>query len=458
MRKDLLESGEFYGIRFQNFSTLLIIPVTLLLIGTILFSLVAKREIVINGTGTVQPTGTVPVIQATVNSAIKKNYLVEGARVKKGQNLLVYTNVFNRNKLREDNVSKRQLQRQVTALDHFKDGINTDSDVFPTTDEFGYRELLQSYLKQRQIYLTENQMLAAKSSAASTKKATLTKTAQQVVSNTKTNLDAYQALYNAVANGSKYANSAKYGSVFNEYVAKSKEANNANDKKEVKSATLADIQQQIDTLQDSLSSAKVQLEELQDFDDTKYSVETNNTKLAMLKNDQLSEVAEKRMKAEQDLRTVKADIDSLTTQSKSYTIKATKAGVLHVADNYRGAKYVSSGAEIAKILPIIKQQRRVNVKLYISTADISSVKVKQAIRFKVTRNVPKPIILDGVVTKIGVSPVEESKATFYEVTAAVPITADQAQLLRYGMIGQTTIITGKVTWFDYYKDKVLDNN
>ena len=298
-------------------------------------------------------------------------------------------------------------------------------------------------------------MLAAKSSAASTKKATLAKTAQQVVSNTKTNLDAYQALYNAVANGSKYANSAKYGSVFNEYVAKSKEANNANDKKEVKSATLADIQQQIDTLQDSLSSAKVQLEELQGFDDTKYSVETNNTKLAMLKNDQLSEVAEKRMKAEQDLRTVKADIDSLTTQSKSYTIKATKTGVLHVAG---GAKYVSSGAEIAKILPIIKQQRRVNVKLYISTADISSVKVKQAIRFKVTRNVPKPIILDGVVTKIGVSPVEESKATFYEVTAAVPITADQAQLLRYGMIGQTAIITGKVTWFDYYKDKVLDNN
>ncbi|WP_370923766.1 HlyD family efflux transporter periplasmic adaptor subunit [Lactiplantibacillus plantarum] len=161
------------------------------------------------------------------------------------------------------------------------------------------------------------------------------------------------------------------------------------------------------------------------------------------------------MKAEQDLRTVKADIDSLTTQSKSYTIKATKTGVLHVAG---GAKYVSSGAEIAKILPIIKQQRRVNVKLYISTADISSVKVKQAIRFKVTRNVPKPIILDGVVTKIGVSPVEESKATFYEVTAAVPITADQAQLLRYGMIGQTAIITGKVTWFDYYKDKVLDNN
>ncbi|WP_236723749.1 hypothetical protein [Lactiplantibacillus plantarum] len=85
MRKDLLESGEFYGIRFQNFSTLLIIPVTLLLMGTILFSLVAKREIVINGTGTVQPTGTVPVIQATVNSAIKKNYLVEGARVKKGK-------------------------------------------------------------------------------------------------------------------------------------------------------------------------------------------------------------------------------------------------------------------------------------------------------------------------------------------------------------------------------------
>lgn len=458
MKKELLESGEFYTIRFQNFSTLLIIPVTLLLVGTILFSFVAKREIVINGTGTVQPTGTVPVIQATVNSAIKKNYLVEGARVKKGQKLLVYTNVFNRNKLREDNVNKRQLQRQITALDSLKDGINSNSDVFQATDEFGYRELLQSYLKQRQVYLTENSMLEAKSSASSSKKATLTKTAQQVVSNTKANLSAYQTLYNTVANGGKYDKSAKYAYLYTEYSAKLKDASSSNEKSEIKSSTMADIQQQIDALQDSLSSAKVQLEELQDFDDTKYSVETNNAKLAILKTDQLNVVAEKRMKAEQNLRAVKADIDSLTTQSKSYTIKATKTGVLHVADNYRGAKYVNSGAEIAKILPIIKQQRRVNVKLYISTADISSVKVNQAIRLKVTRNVPKPIILDGVVKKIGVSPVEESKATFYEVTAAVPISSKQAQLLRYGMIGQTAIITGKVTWFDYYKDKLLDNN
>lgn len=80
MDKKFLESGEFYSARFQNFSTLIIMPITFLLIAVILFSLIGKREITINGTGDIEPQETVPVIQATLNSSIKNNYLLEGER------------------------------------------------------------------------------------------------------------------------------------------------------------------------------------------------------------------------------------------------------------------------------------------------------------------------------------------------------------------------------------------
>ena len=60
-------------------------------------------------------------------------------------------------------MSATAIASQVTALDHLK-MASILTVMFSTTDEFGYRELLQSYLKQRQIYFNENQMLAAKSS------------------------------------------------------------------------------------------------------------------------------------------------------------------------------------------------------------------------------------------------------------------------------------------------------
>lgn len=159
MDKKFLESGEFYSARFQNFSTLIIMPISLLLVCVVLFSLICKREIIINGNGDIEPLETVPIIQATVNSAIKKSYLVEGMSVHKGQKLLEYTNVFNENRMHEDQVSLKQVQRQVAALYVLKDSINSNRDIFKKDDEFGYREMFQSYISQRQVYLTENSML-----------------------------------------------------------------------------------------------------------------------------------------------------------------------------------------------------------------------------------------------------------------------------------------------------------
>lgn len=451
--KRFLESSEFYNSRYNNFSTILIVPMTVLLIGVVGFSLFAKREITVTGIGTLEATQLVPTIQATANSAIKKNYLSEGKYVKKGQTLLVYNNVLNRNKLKLYQQQLKQSQRQSIALKTLKEGITANQDSFKQDDSFGYRAMLQSYLKQRQIYQTENQMLAQKESSTKNKQANLIQTEQQVVDRNNSNLQAYQNLYTAINQGKGYASSAKYSYIYQEYKSKLSNLNAVSDKSELKDETLSDIQEQIDSLQDSVASAKVQVEELQDFDSTNFSVTTNNQKIQTLQDDQLNTVAQDLIKVQQSLKEINNNITTLKSENREYTVTAPKTGVLHIDNEYQGTKYVSSGTVIASVYPILRKQKFLEIRSYISTTDISAIKIGQNIRFKISRNVPKSIVINGRINKISVSPITVNHGSYYVITSRAKITNQKKNVLKYGMSGNLSVITGKKTFFNYYKDK-----
>jgi bacteriocin secretion accessory protein len=456
--KRFLESSEFYNGRYNNFSTILIIPMSLLLIGIVGFSLFAKREITVTGVGTLEATQLATTVQATTNSAIEKNYLSEGKYVKKGQTLLIYNNVLNRNKLKLYQQQLKQLQQQKTALKTLRQGIIINQDSFKQDDAFGYRAMLQSYLKQRQIYQTENQMLAQKANSTKSKQASLIQTEQQVVDRNDSNLQAYQNLYTAINQDKGYASNAKYSYIYQEYKSKLSNLGSSDDKSELKDDTLASVQQQIDSLQDSVASAKVQVEELQDFDSTNFSVTTNNQKMQTLQSDQLNTVAQDLIKVQQSLKEVGNNIVALKSENHEYTITAPKTGVLHVNNDYQGIKYISSGTAIATIYPILKKQKFLEIKAYISTTDISEIKIGQNVRFKVSRNVPKSIVINGKINKISVSPITVNHGSYYVITSKAKITNQQKSLLKYGMSGKISVITGKKTFFNYYKDKLLNKS
>lgn len=130
MEDKFLESSEFYSARFRNFSTMIIIPFTILLLAVVIFSFFGKKEITIQGAGTLEALGNNPVIQATVNSPIEKNYLKEGKYVKKGDTLLVYNNVNIQDKGKLYNSQKEILDRQLAALNLLKQGVQDNHDSF----------------------------------------------------------------------------------------------------------------------------------------------------------------------------------------------------------------------------------------------------------------------------------------------------------------------------------------
>lgn len=381
MEDKFLESSEFYSARFRNFSTMIIIPFTILLLAVVIFSFFGKKEITIQGAGTLEALGNNPVIQSTVNSPIEKNYLKEGKYVKKGDTLLVYNNVNIQDKGKMYNSQKEILDRQLAALNLLKQGVQDNHDSFGEDDEFGYRNDLKSYLQQRNTYLTENTMIQDKSK------------------NDK----------------------AKQSSINNEL------------KKQGGSAT-----------------------SIADFDSSKYDIDINNQKMSDLQSSKLSSIDQEIIKIKQNISELNANIDENNNTNREYKVKAVRDGILHINDEYSESHYISAGANLAQILPILKNQKTLKIKAYISTADISSIKVGQKVRFKVTRNVPKPIILTGKIHKISISPVEIGKENYYQIEAKTDIQNTNRDLLKYGMQGQMVVITGKTTFFEYYKDKLFN--
>lgn len=458
MDKRFLESSEFYSCRYNNFSTMIIIPVVILLCGLIIFSFFGKREISIEGQGNLEPKQNVPIIQGSTNSTIKQNYLKEGQLVKKGQTLLIYKNSRNKSQKESLNNQIDNLNRQISCLETLKFGLQNNQNSFTNVDQFGYQDLLNSYLDQRQIYLIENQMLTNKLVVNRNKQKEASQILDETINRTELNLKAYQAVYNSINKNQSYDKDAKYYYIYQGYQANLKGTSNQAEKDSIKNDTLATAQQQIDTLQDAVDSTKGQKVALQEFDDLKTNIGTNNEKLSILQAGQVQSANQQLVKAKQSLLEIKTTLKQINTDSSEYIIKAPKSGVVHLNDDFKGAKYTGTGSTLAQIYPNLKKQNSIQIRAYIPSQAIASIKKKQQLRLQIIRNVPKALILNGTINNISISPITLNHGNYYIVTANAPITETNQTLIHYGMVGKVSVITGKTTFFNYYKNKLFNQD
>ena len=90
MKPEFLESAEFYNRRYHNFSSRVIVPMSLLLVFLLGFATFAEKEISLSTRATVEPSRILANIQSTSNNRILVNHLEENKLVKKGELLVQY--------------------------------------------------------------------------------------------------------------------------------------------------------------------------------------------------------------------------------------------------------------------------------------------------------------------------------------------------------------------------------
>ena len=90
-----------YDKRYRNFSTLIILQKLLIIVGGVIFTFFAHKELTVISTGSIEPTKIVAKIQSTNANPIIENNLKEGKAVKENSLLLKYNGTPEQTQLSE---------------------------------------------------------------------------------------------------------------------------------------------------------------------------------------------------------------------------------------------------------------------------------------------------------------------------------------------------------------------
>lgn len=209
-------------------------------------------------------------------------------------------------------------------------------------------------------------------------------------------------------------------------------------------------------MSDSVTSYQTQAKSIGKGADV--SQASTQDKVASLKADQLAS-------ATKEYADQKATVDKLNAQIKSTdsavsddTLHADQSGTLHVFIEKAKPKYLSKGSEIAAIYPQLKDKPALDVTFMVPANKISGIKIGEHVRFRISKSVSKPVVVQGTVHDIDTTATSTKDGNYFKVVAHVDLTNSEYNQVKYGTEGVVIIITGKKTWFNYVKDQVFKDD
>lgn len=408
MEDRLFESSEFYNKRYKNYSQYIVYTIICFLLLLVLSSFVAKKEIVVKGIGNIEPNKTPVVIQSTSSEPVEYKKLKEEKYVRKGEILLRYSTKNIDNMLATTRKQYNKNCAEINELNVLLNGVKDNSQLFDHTDAFGYKEELENYLDQKNIYQNELELLRDQSSFDKGQINHLIELQQKIIGNYQVQLQ--------------------------------QKSVNSDNKNEIKN---------------QLFNAQKELIQLQHFDSGTFKEREIELKASEFQNTELTKLKQQ-LQSKNDVNLkLESEIKELNNKKKDSVIRAPKGGIVHVNDDLINQRIIAKGNSLCEIYPVLRGSSTVRISSYILAQDISSIKVGQSVRLKISKNLPTPIILQGKIDNISVVPEVIRGKNMYKVNAISNISSETSKQLKYGMIGNVSIINGRVSYFKYYENKLL---
>ena len=401
MNNHLFQSAEFYQRRYHNFATILVLPLTLLVLFIVLFSLFAHTEITVTSTGEITPTKVIEVIQSTSNNIISTNNLKDNKTVKKGDLLVKYSDKLEAS---QSNSIQQQIDRDdrhAAALETLINSLKQGTNLFGDNDEFGYSSTINAFLNQA---------------------ITITSQVNQA----------------------------------NVTVAKQEESvNKAN----------SSIPKQITELQTQVNQYQ---EPQSDIDNLNLKLSSNVTtgtydnsassQIETLRNQQVSQAQEQLNQVNKDKESLQAQLEQANIRKEATSLYANSNGVLHLNSQIKGESYIPQGTVIGQIYPNLSEAKNVAITYYVNSNYINQLKKQQTVRFTLNTVGKTPTVIKGEIVSLDKAATETKNGNFFKVTAKVNVTSQDRENLTYGMQGKVVSVIAKKTFFNYFKDKLLNNN
>ncbi len=139
-------------------------------------------------------------------------------------------------------------------------------------------------------------------------------------------------------------------------------------------------------------------------------------------------------------------------------VTASQDGVIHTNPKYEGENLIPRGTEIAQLYPDINKTRQVLITYYVSSKDVTRLKQGQKTHLALTKVGNDQISIRGKINSIASAATTTKKGNVFKVTAKAKVSKKDSQTIKYGLQGKTITVVEKKTFFDYYKDKLLNKN
>ena len=451
MNPKLFKSAEFYQRRYHNFATLLIVPLVLLLSFLLIFSLFAQKEITVTSRGEITPTQVIASIQSTSNNTITTNNLSNNQLVKKDDVVIKYAETMEKSQKQALETQLATLNRQKTAIETLKESLSQGNNLFTGEDEFGYINTFNNFITQSQdIELgisktnaeVNNQLALAGNTATAIEKQ---------INNIYKQIAEYEELSQAITNkSSSLSASNPHKATLNSYLVQSQQQSQQG----LDEQYLSQINQSISSLKSSIASLNIQRAGTGSVATYDSSL---GTKVEVLRTQFLQSASQQLTTVETQITELTAQLGQANVNFEHNTIKAPGTGIIHLNNEFDGKTLIPNGSEIAQIYPNIQETKEVLITYYVTSEYVPLLKEEQVARLKLEKIGNQSITIIGKIHSIDRTATKTEQGNLFKVTALAQLTDKDSNIIQYGLQGQVTSIIDKKTYFDYYKDKILNH-
>ena len=454
MNNHLFQSAEFYQRRYHNFATILVLPLTLLVLFIVLFSLFAQTEVTVTSTGEITPTKVIEVIQSTSNNIISTNNLKDNKTVKKGDLLIKYSDKLESS---QSNGIQQQIDRddrQAAALETLINSLKQGTNLFGDDDEFGYSSTISTFLNQASTITSQvnqaNATVAKQEESVNKANSGISKQITEL----QTQVSQYQELQTAINQGqTSLSKNNPLTSILNNYLSQLVQSDGAGE--QVKTQYLSEIQSNINSLQSSIDDLNLKLSS--NVSTGTYD-NSASSQIETLRNQQVSQAQEQLNQVNKDKESLQAQLEQDNIGKEATSLHANSNGVLHLNNQIKGESYIPQGTVIGQIYPNLSKAKTVTITYYVNSNYINQLKKQQTVRFTLDTVGKTPTVIEGKIVSLDKVATETKNGNFFKVTAKVNVTSQDREHLTYGMQGKVVSVIAKKTFFNYFKDKLLNNN
>jgi bacteriocin secretion accessory protein len=451
MNPKLFKSAEFYQRRYHNFATLLIVPLVLLLSFLIIFSLFAQKEVTVTSRGEITPTQVIASIQSTSNNTITTNNLSNNQLVKKDDVVIKYAETMEKSQKQALEKQLATLNRQKTEIETLKASLSQGNNLFTGEDEFGYINTFNNFITQSQdIELgisktnaeVNNQLALAGNTATAIEKQ---------INNIYKQIAEYEELSQAITNkSSSLSASNPHKATLNSYLVQSQQQSQQG----LADQYLSQINQSISSLKSSIASLNIQRAGTGSVATYDSSL---GTKVEVLRTQFLQSASQQLTTVETQITELTAQLGQANVNFEHNTIKSPGTGIIHLNSEFDGKTLIPNGSEIAQIYPNIQETKEVLITYYVTSEYVPLLKEEQVARLKLEKIGNQSITIIGKINSIDRTATKTEQGNLFKVTALAQLPDKDSNIIQYGLQGQVTSIIDKKTYFDYYKDKILNH-